>query len=422
MAASHSLVLATFAAVAAASFTVAAQEVIPGEFIALLEEGTSEELALSHRQFVEAGGMQVTHIFNMSSTFVGFAFSARTSPQALGASPLLAASLASRPGVVDVEANAVVRSAAAPACKVQSDAVPWGLDRIWQPAATRWLSYSYQYDEDARDVTAYIIDTGINVQHVEFEGRASWGLDLCMREDAPRTDVNGHGTHVAGTVMSRKFGVAKKARAVAVKVLCGEDGSGSITKVLAGIDWSVKQHKSSTSKKSVINLSLGGSFSAVENKAVNAAASAGLVVVVAAGNENKDACEFSPASASAAITVMSSDSNDALSSFSNWGRCGDLIAPGRDILSTSIRSRTATETLSGTSMAAPHVAGAVAKLLARGFSADKVKSQLSKIATRIPQPKRRQTTNRLLFSPCPATTWEVGIGSQPIVNATALMI
>jgi subtilisin family serine protease len=205
-------------------------------------------------------------------------------------------------------------------------------------------------------VTAYIIDTGILLSHNEFGGRASWGQTFVGGQD---TDCNGHGTHVAGTVGGSTYGVAKGVSLIAVKVLnCA--GSGSTTSVVGGVDWVAEHHKGGDA---VANMSLGGGASSAIDGAVTNAISDGVVFVVAAGNSGANACGYSPARVGAAITVGATTSTDARASWSNYGNCLDIFAPGAGITSAWKNSSTATKTISGTSMASPHVAGAVARVL-----------------------------------------------------------
>ena len=230
------------------------------------------------------------------------------------------------------------------ASATQSSAT-WGIDRIDQ--RSRPLSGTYTYTTTAGSVYAYIIDTGIYASHANFGGRASNVYDAFGGNG---NDCNGHGTHVAGTVGSATYGVAKAVRLRGVRVLdC--NGSGSYSGIIAGIDW-VRLNRINPA---VANLSLGGGYSSSVNTAVTNLANSGVFVAVAAGNSNADACNTSPASASAVTTVASSTSTDAKSSFSNWGSCVDLYAPGSSI--TSTWNNGGTNTISGTSMASPHVAG-----------------------------------------------------------------
>jgi subtilisin family serine protease len=224
----------------------------------------------------------------------------------------------------------------------------WGIDRIDQ--RNRPLSGTYTYTTTASTVYAYVIDTGIYASHSQFGGRASNVYDALGGNG---TDCNGHGTHVAGTIGSSTYGVAKAVRLRGLRVLnCS--GSGSTSGIIAAIDW-VRVNRTNPA---VANLSLGGGYSSTLNTAINNLANSGVFVAVAAGNENQNACNVSPASAASATTVASSTSSDAKSSFSNYGSCVDLYAPGSSITSTWLNG--GTNTISGTSMASPHVAGVAA--------------------------------------------------------------
>ncbi len=229
----------------------------------------------------------------------------------------------------------------------------WGLDRIDQTDLP--LDTNYTYNLDGSGVNAYIIDTGVLVTHGDFGGRAVHGWDF-VDNDADATDCNGHGTHVAGTVGSSTWGVAKNVSITAIRVL-GCNGSGTNSGVIGGIDWVTDN----AVLPAVANMSLGGGNSPALDAAVNNAINSGITFAVAAGNSNINACSGSPNKVPAAITVASSTSNDSRSSFSNWGSCVDLFAPGSDI--TSTWSNGGTNTISGTSMASPHVAGAIALYL-----------------------------------------------------------
>ena len=227
---------------------------------------------------------------------------------------------------------------------------PWGLDRIDQ--RNRPLSGTYTYNWTGAGVRVYVIDTGIRTTHAQFGGRASNVFDAFGGSGA---DCNGHGTHVSGTVGGSTYGVAKSALLRGVRVLnCS--GSGSTSGVIAGVDWVRNNHLA----PAVANMSLGGGLSTALDNAVNNLSNAGVAIAVAAGNSNANACNSSPARAANAITVGSTTSTDARSSFSNYGTCLDLFAPGSSILSAWYTSNTATATLSGTSMASPHVAGVAA--------------------------------------------------------------
>ena len=231
----------------------------------------------------------------------------------------------------------------------------WGLDRIDQ--RDRPLNGTYTYTATGSGVNAYIIDTGIRRTHTQFGSRAFAGFDA-FNDGQNSNDCNGHGTHVAGTVGGSTHGVAKNVRLYAVRVLnCS--GSGTNSGVIAGVDWVRNNHV----KPAVANMSLGGGASSALDTAVNNAINAGITFVVAAGNSNTNACNSSPARVPNAITVGSTTSTDARSSFSNFGSCLDIFAPGSSITSAWHTSNTATNTISGTSMAAPHVAGVAALYL-----------------------------------------------------------
>ncbi|OHU85038.1 MULTISPECIES: S8 family peptidase [Pseudoalteromonas] len=231
----------------------------------------------------------------------------------------------------------------------------WGLDRIDQQDLP--LNGVYHYDYDGSGVTAYVIDTGVLVSHNEFGNRASHGYDF-IDNDADATDCNGHGTHVAGTIGGSTYGVAKNVNVVGVRVLSCS-GSGTNSGVISGVNWV----KNNASGPSVANMSLGGGASQALDDAVNSAVASGVSFIVAAGNDNSNACNYSPARAANAVTVGSTTSSDSRSSFSNYGTCLDIYAPGSSIKSAWYNSNTATNTISGTSMAAPHVAGTVALYL-----------------------------------------------------------
>jgi aqualysin 1 len=231
----------------------------------------------------------------------------------------------------------------------------WGLDRIDQ--RDRPTNGTYVYNATGSGVNAYIVDTGIRRSHADFSGRAFVGYDA-IGDGQNSNDCNGHGTHVAGTVGGTTWGVAKNVRLYAVRVLnCS--GSGSNSGVIAGIDWVANNHV----KPAVANMSLGGGASTAVDNAIANANNAGVTMVVAAGNENQNACNVSPARAPSAVTVGSTTSSDARSSFSNYGSCVDIFAPGSSITSAWYTSDSATNTISGTSMAAPHVAGVAALYL-----------------------------------------------------------
>ncbi|MDX1668309.1 MAG: S8 family peptidase, partial [Limnobacter sp.] len=307
----------------------------------------------------------------------------------------------------------------------------WGLDRLDERTASYDMQYSYQTEGEG--VHAYILDSGLNAQHRDFTGRVGNGFDATggsgggllgggglfggggglfggglfgpapEPEPEPENDpfdsstnpddCNGHGTHVAGTVGGTEFGVAKKVTLHAVRVVnCLGVGNGSDT--IAGIEWVVENHVA----PAVINLSLGGSGFQALDDAIASAYRQGIVSVAAAGNDSTDACNSSPAREPSAITVAATDRNDSRASYSNIGPCVDIFAPGSNIESADYRSNTGVAVLSGTSMAAPHVAGAVAKLLSEGVAPADLEVELSNRASQGVLTDTRNTVNEMLFS------------------------
>ena len=235
---------------------------------------------------------------------------------------------------------------------------PWGLDRLDQAGLP--LSNTYTYGTTGGGVTAYIVDTGIRTTHNEFAGRIARGAYIDWGDGTGVEDCNGHGTHVAGTIGGRTYGVAKSVQLVPMKVFACS-GTTQSSSVLVGLDWVVKDHLAGV--PAVLNLSLGSVVSPAFDAAVNAVIADGVTVVVAAGNEASDACNYSPARVAAAITVGATQVDDSVAGYSNYGPCLDLFAPGSSVLSAWKTSDTSSATMSGTSMATPHVTGAVARLL-----------------------------------------------------------
>jgi cerevisin len=275
------------------------------------------------------------------------------------------------PDVDYIERDSEVRILGGDEPEIENNS-PWGLARISHRDSLSfgtWNKYLYAAD-GGEGVDVYVIDTGTNVEHVDFEGRAKWGKTI-PNGDADE-DGNGHGTHCSGTVAGKKYGVAKKAHVYAVKVL-RSNGSGTMSDVVKGVEFAAKSHSEAVSaakngkkkgfKGSTANMSLGGGKSTTLDMAVNAAVDAGLHFAVAAGNDNADSCNYSPAAAENAVTVGASTLLDERAYFSNYGKCNDIFAPGLNILSTWIGSKHATNTISGTSMASPHIAGLLAYML-----------------------------------------------------------
>lgn len=354
--------------------TESTRESIPHKYMVVLKPGLSAEEILFHKEWVSAehaqslGQIDNTHSFwtalsdhHASSKQGGLVLSFAISDLVGYAGFFLDSTvelLRRNPLVQFVEQDSVVHASE---FDVQKGA-PWGLARVSHRQPLSLNSFNqYLYDtEGGKGVTAYVVDTGVHVSHDEFNGRATWGATI--PEGDIDDDNNGHGTHCAGTIGSSLYGVAKNADIVAVKVL-RSNGSGTMSDVVKGVEFAAKSHQEVVKKGkkgfkgSTANMSLGGGKSPALDLAVNAAVKAGLHFAVAAGNENQDACNTSPASAENAITVGASTISDARAYFSNYGKCVDIFAPGLNVLSTYIGSNSATATLSGTSMASPHICG-----------------------------------------------------------------
>jgi aqualysin 1 len=320
-------------------FHAKGDKAIPEQFIVVFDEtvtGPEGEFSMSEQvaeQMVITYGGKIKRVYKHALN--GFAVEMPKD---------VAVALSNDPRVLYVEEDGVMEASA-----VQTGA-PWGLDRIDQ--RDRPLSGTYTYNWTGSGVRAYVIDTGIRTAHAQFGGRAAVSFDAFGGNGQ---DCNGHGTHVAGTIGGATYGVAKSVLLRAVRVLnCS--GSGSTSGVIAGVDWVRQNHTA----PAVANMSLGGPASSSLDTAINNLHNAGVTIVVAAGNENQNACNVSPARAVNAVTTGSTTSGDVRSSFSNWGTCVDIFAPGSSILSAWYTSNTATATISGTSMASPHVAGVAA--------------------------------------------------------------
>jgi subtilisin family serine protease len=316
---------------------------VDGDYIVVLNKGVS--LA---NDIKNVNGRDVSPKYTYNSVFNGYS-AFLTADQVCH--------LQKRPTVSLVEADGEVSIQ-----DVQSPTPSWGLDRIDQPTvvSTTASNNQYNYASTGTGIEVFVVDTGINTKSTDFETRIKLpGFSAIVGGSIE--DCNGHGTHVSGTIGGKIYGVAKQVKIVPVRVL-GCNGSGTNSGVIAGLNWI---GNNSTPGKSVVNMSLGSSASDAVDVAVNALISfpKNVVVVVAAGNSTKNACIYSPARVPGAITVAASDSTDNFASYSNYGDCIDIIAPGSNIKSDWIKGSTATKTISGTSMAAPHVAGAVARYL-----------------------------------------------------------
>ncbi|EST09363.1 Peptidase S8/S53 domain protein [Kalmanozyma brasiliensis GHG001] len=381
-------------------------ETIPGSYMIVLKDGINSNDFFAHQSLISSAQLSansfhgedaqgIRHVYDLEGHLQGYAGKftddvldyIRAQPEVEYVEMDTLVSVEVMPQtedkVWDVEYDANLEDATLAAMNVgKLDAkdtqkgAPWGLARVSHRkrlGLSTFNKYVYQGD-GGEGVTAYVIDTGININHVEFEGRARWGKT--MPQNDVDQDGNGHGTHCAGTIGSRKYGVAKKAELVAVKVL-GSGGSGSMSDVTGGVLWAVEDAKrltaqyranpqSAAAKKHkgfVANMSLGGGKSPTLDKAVNGAVTSGMHFGVAAGNENQDACNVSPAGATNPVTVGASTVQDERAYFSNKGKCVDIFAPGLNILSTWNTGNTSVNTISGTSMASPHIVGLLAYLL-----------------------------------------------------------
>lgn len=374
-----------------ADLEVSSQEsgLIPGRYIVVLNESNIQFRKSNDYESAQAGMRVVANDFaaryDLEESQIDRVYGSLVSGFAAELDQEQLRQLENDPKVQYIEPDGIVTKSST----TQTGAT-WGIDRIDQ--ASLPLDGSYTYNSTGQGVTAYIIDTGIRTDHVEFGGRAQRGYDAFGGNSE---DCDGHGTHVAGTVGGTIYGVAKNVNLVAVRVLdC--NGSGTFSGVIAGMDWVA----ANANGPAVANMSLGGGASSTVNSAVSRLYNAGVPVIVAAGNSNANACNYSPAGAANAYTVGSTTSSDARSSFSNFGSCVDIFAPGSSITAAWYTSNTAAARLSGTSMASPHVAGVAALFLEtnQNTSSQEVYDFLSSTSTKGVVTSSNSANNHLLYS------------------------
>jgi cerevisin len=404
---------------AAPLYTSSNAEIVPNSYLIKFKKHVTDGTASDHHQWIQSVHLEkenqrmdlkkrsqfplvddvfrgLKHTYKIGQDFLGYSghFDDETIEQ-----------IRRHPDVEYIERDTVVHTMSIKeeaVCDSETEkSAPWGLARVSHRDSLTFATFNkYLFAaEGGEGVDAYVIDTGTNVEHVDFEGRAKWGKTI-PSGDAD-IDGNGHGTHCSGTIAGKKYGVAKKASVYAVKVL-RSNGSGTMADVVAGVEWAAKSHieqvkaakdgKRKGFKGSVANMSLGGGKTKALDDTVNAAVSVGIHFAVAAGNDNAGACNYSPAAADKAVTVGASAIDDSRAYFSNYGKCTDIFAPGLSILSTWIGSKYATNTISGTSMASPHICGLLAYYLSLQPAEDseysvapitpaKLKDNLLKVAT-----------------------------------------
>lgn len=369
-----------------------AGELIPGQYIVVLRD----DLVGSASVDATAADMAATYGGELLQTYDaalnGFAikFSEERSANAI-------TSLSQDERVELIEQDTIVSLAEEEAVETTQSSAPWGLDRIDQRALPR--NGTFVYTRTGLGVRVYIIDTGIRISHSQFGGRALNGYDA-VDGSLPAADCNGHGTHVAGTVGGSTYGVAKRVTLYAVRVLnCS--GSGTNSGVIDGINWVTNQKIANPNIPMVANMSLGGSASSALDAAVQTSINRGVTYAIAAGNSNANACNYSPARVGAALTVGATTSTDNRASYSNYGTCLDLFAPGSSITSAWYTSDTATNTISGTSMATPHAAGVAALYLQGNPSAAPatvISALITNSTSNVVINRGTGSPNRLLFT------------------------
>jgi subtilisin family serine protease len=330
---------------------------IEGQYIVIYHPDTSDEKQQNHQA---ALGLNVFATYNITKDFMGYAaYLTKDEVEVVRDDPIVKE--------VHIDTHVYLYGKQQTCDTTQTNARSWGICRVshWGAITGNALTtYKWNSLDSGQNVDVYVIDTGIKLTHNEFEGRAVWGANYV---DSIRDDNNGHGTHCAGTIGGATIGVARNCRLVAVRVLNGA-GSGTNAGVINGINY-VANTARTRNNPAVASMSLGGGLNTAMNNAVASLVSSGVSTAVAAGNDNANACNYSPASTPTAITVgaTSTDASnrDIRSSFSNWGSCVDIFAPGSNIYSAGITSNSAYSTLSGTSMACPHIAGLAAVYLHR---------------------------------------------------------
>jgi len=334
---------------------------IDGQYIVIYHDNTTfDDMSKHIKQYSSSESNEVTHIYNINDQFKGF--SAKLDDVSVQ-------QILDHPLVKEFYADITVSIYDNSCGSTESNPRSWGQARTSSYGSTLRTQYFYNGNSGGYDVDVFVIDTGVLTTHPDFGGRATHGVNYA---GGPNTDQNGHGTHCAGTVGGTTSGIAKYVSIVAVKVL-GANGSGSLSNVIAGVNWVANRN---SNRPGVGSMSLGSTYNAAVNNAVAAAVSYGTTMVVAAGNSNDNACNYSPASTASAISVGATTRGDTRSTFSNYGSCVHIFAPGSDINSAYLGNGYAV--LSGTSMACPHVAGQAAVILSENptFSPAQVKSRI----------------------------------------------